>query len=88
MNVTPNIKNSLLAILLTLLFGKWLIYSAGRAFGWYLRRKTSSRRKSIFKRVKIEEEAVDSFYGKKLKREKEDGDKVESYRATPDTNVS
>lgn len=84
MRFTAHIRNSLLAILLTFLFGKWLVYSAGRAFGSYLRRQTAPRRKSILTRVKIEEKAVESFYRKNGKHEDEDWEKVESHRPTSD----
>ena len=85
MRFTSYMRNTLLAILLTLLFRKWLIYSAGRLFGSYLRRKTVPRQKSILKRVKIEEKAVESFYRKKSKYEDDDWEKVESHCTTSDT---
>ena len=50
------------AVLLSLLLSKWLVCGAARAFGSYLKRKTTARRQAVLKRVKIEEQAVESFY--------------------------
>lgn len=88
MTVTIKLRNSLLAILLALLVGRWLIYSIGKAFGSYLKRKTATRRQSILKRVQVEEEAARSFYRRSQKAEDDDWEKIESYGAATSTNGS
>ena len=35
--------------------GKWLFFLGGNAVGWYLRRKTSARKKAILLKAKQEE---------------------------------
>jgi len=88
MTATTKLRNSLLAILVALLVGRWLIYSIGKAFGLYLKRKTAARRQSTLKRVRIEEEAVRSFYRRSQKSEDDDWEKIESYGAATSTNGS
>ena len=64
------------AVLLSLLLSKWLVHGAGKAFGSYLKRKTAARRQAVLKRVKIEEQAVESFY----RRDQKGGD--DSWKTT------
>lgn len=75
-----------LALSLGLLVARWLVQSGGRAVGWYLRRRTSARRQSIFAQVKLEEESYQSR--ERLSPKSDDGDweKVESYAAGTATN--
>jgi len=88
MTATTKLRNSLLAILLALLVGRWLIYIVGKAFGSYLKRKTAARRQSTLKRVQVEEEAVRSFYRRSQKAEDDDWEKIECYGAATSTNGS
>jgi len=88
MTATIKLRNSLPTILLALLVGRWLIYSIGKAFGSYLKRKTTARRQSTMKRVHFEEEAVRSFYRRSHKSEDDDWEKIESYGAATSTNGS
>lgn len=88
MTAITKLRNSLLAILLALLVGRWLIYTVGKGFGSYLKRKTTARRQSMLKRVRVEEEAVRYFYRRSRKSEDDDWEKIESYGAATSTNGS
>ncbi len=88
MTATTKLRNSLVAILLALLVGRWLIYTLGKGFGSYLKRKTTARRQSTLKRVHIEEEAVRSFYRRSQKSEDDDWERIETYGAATSTNGS
>ena len=78
--------NTLLALGLTLLVGKWLLWSVGIAVGWYLRRKTAARRKSILAQVQLEEESFQSQ--ERFSPNSDDGDweRVESHAAGTASN--
>ena len=86
MEFTIKIRNSLLAIILALLVGRWLIYTTGKAIGACLKRKTAARRQSILKRVKVEEEAVESFYRHSRRSEDDDWEKIEKNGTKSATN--
>lgn len=72
------LRNSLLAILFTVLAGRWLIYSAGKVLGSYLKRKNAARRQAILRRVNVEEKAVRSFYSRSQHGEDDDWERIES----------
>ena len=78
----PRALKTLLVICISLSLAKWLVRSAGRVAGWYLKRHASTRKKAILRRVKIEEEAFQSF-SRRSRRQEEDDDweKIESYGA-------
>lgn len=65
-----------LAILGTLLIGKWLVRSAGTTFGWYLRRKTAARRQAILSQVRNEET---DYQSQEKKSDDGDWEKLESH---------
>lgn len=65
-----------LAILCTLLTGKWLVRSAGTTFGWYLRRKTAARRQAILSQVRSEET---DYQLQEKKSDDGDWEKLESH---------
>ena len=77
MTLAIKLRNSLLVILLGFLAGRWLVYRAGKALGSHLKRKTTTRRRSILKRVNIEEEAVKSFYRRSQKSDDDDWEKID-----------
>lgn len=58
--------------------GKWLFLLGGNAVGWYLRRKTSARKKAILLQVKREEKDYQSKH-QSSSRLSDDWEKVESY---------
>ena len=66
------------AVLLSLLLSKWLVCGAAKAFGSYLKRKTAARRLAVLKRVKVEEQAVVSFYRRAQKGEDDNWETTES----------
>lgn len=78
--------NSLLALGLALLVGKWLLRSLGIAIGWYLKRKTSARRRSILLQVQLEEESFQTQERYAARSDDEDWERVESYKAGTASN--
>lgn len=78
--------STLLALSLGFFVVRWLVQSAGRAIGWYLRRRASARRQSIFAQVKLEEESYQSREHFSPKSDDGDWEKVESYAAGTATN--
>lgn len=65
-----------LAILGTLIIGKWLVRSVGTTFGWYLRRKTAARRHAILSQVRSEET---DYQSQEKKSDDGDWEKLESH---------
>lgn len=78
----PRVLRTLLIVCISLSLVRWLVRSAGRVAGRYLNRYASPRKKAILRRVKIEEEAFQSF-NRRSRRHEEDDDweKIESYGA-------
>lgn len=77
---------TLLALSLGFVVARWLVQSGGRAVGWYLRRRTTARRQSIFAQVKLDEESYQSQERFSPKSDDGDWEKVESYAAGTATN--
>lgn len=77
---------TLLALSLGFFVARWLVQSGGRAVGWYLRRRTTARRQSIFAQVKLDEESYQSQERFSPKSDDGDWEKVESYAAGTATN--
>lgn len=72
--------NTVLSICFSIFLGRWLVRSAGRTAGYYLKRYALTRKKSILRRVKVEEEALQKF-NRNSQRPEEDDDweRVESH---------
>ena len=78
--VRRRIPNTLLIICVSVLLGTWFVRSVGRIVGWYLRRHASPRRKAILRRVKIEEEATQSFNRRNQRPESDDDwERIDSF---------
>ena len=71
--------NTILALILTVFVGKWLVQSGGTAIGWYLRRNTLTRRKAILAQVKLEEEAYRTREHHSPNLDDADWEEVKSY---------
>ena len=75
------------ALLLICTFIVILLCSAGRATGWYLKRRTSTRKNAILRRVKVEEEAFQNFTRQSQRpTEDDDWEQIESYGAASAKN--
>lgn len=69
-----------------LIAAPFVIRFVGQTIGWYLHRKTSSRRELIIARVKVEEDEYRAKERKSPKSEDEEWERIESHGArTPKT---
>jgi len=65
----------------TLIAAPFIIRFVGQTIGWYLRRRTSSRRELIITRVKVEEDDYKSKEQKSPRSEDEEWERIESHGA-------
>lgn len=70
---------SIVAIAVTISAGRWLTKYAGQTIGWYIRQRTSARRKIILSEVRAEEKDYRAKKRLSPKSDDEDWEKVESH---------
>lgn len=75
----------ILTLILVFLTSKWLFFVGGKAVGWYLRRKTSARKRALLLQVKREEKDYQTQHESSSKLS-DDWEKVESYATGSATN--
>lgn len=75
------VVTTVIAIATTISATRWLTKYAGQTLGWYLRQRTSARRKTIFSEVRAEEKDYRAKKRLSPKSDDEDWEKVESYAA-------